>query len=95
MAGSPKLTQKNGKRQAGGKTIPKSDFALPGGGPGGADAYPIDTIGRARDALSRAAANATPAQQATIKAAVRRKYPSIAVDGKAAAKPAPKKNKGK
>lgn len=93
MAGSPKLTQKNGKRMAGGKAIPKGDFALPGGGPGGADAYPIDTPGRARDALARAAANATPAQQATIKAAVKRKYPSIAVGGKPAAKPAAKKAK--
>jgi hypothetical protein len=82
MAKSPKITQKNGRRYAGGRPIAKGDFALPGGGPGGEDAYPIDTKGRARSALGRAAKNATPAQKAQIKAAVRKKYPSIAVDGK-------------
>ncbi len=81
MAGSPKITQRNGKRLAGGKRIAKGDFALPGGGPGGADAYPIDTPGRARDALGRAKANATPAEQATIRRAVARKYPNIKVTG--------------
>jgi hypothetical protein len=48
-----------------------SQFALPGGH------YPIDTANRARDALSRGSANATPAQQAEIRAAVHRKYPTI------------------
>jgi len=86
MAKSSKLTQKNGRRMAGGKPIPKGDFALPGGGPGGKDAYPIDTPGRARNALSRAAQSATPAEQAKVKAAVRKKYPNVAVDGKPAAK---------
>ena len=75
MAGSPKLTQKNGKRLAGGKPIAKGDFALP------PDGYPIDTPGRARDALSRAKTNATPAQQAQIRRAVAAKYPSIKVTG--------------
>ena len=82
MAKSPRLTQKNGKRLAGGKAIPKGDFALPGAGPGGKDAYPVDTAGRARSALSRVAANGTPAEQAKVKAAVRAKYPSVQVDGK-------------
>lgn len=87
MAGSPKLTQKNGKRLAGGKPIPKGDFAVP------PDGYPIDTPGRARDALSRVAANGTPKEKTQVKAAVRKKYPSIAVDGKQgkpAAKPVAK-----
>lgn len=83
MAGSPKITQKNGRRMAGGKPIPKGDFAVP------PDGYPVDTPGRARDALSRVAANGTPKEQAQVKAAVRRKYPGIAVDGKQA-KPAAK-----
>jgi len=90
MAKSPKLTQRNGQRLAGGKPIPKGKFALPGGGPNGQDAYPIDTPGRARDALSRVAANGTAAEQAKVKAAVRKAYPSIAVDGKPPAKPAAK-----
>lgn len=81
---SPKLTQKNGKRLAGGKPIRKTNFALPGAGPGGKDAYPIDTPGRARNALSRGAENATPSQQATIKRKVKAKYPGIAVGGKPA-----------
>jgi hypothetical protein len=87
---SPKFTQKKGKRLAGGKPIPRAQFALPGAGPGGKDAYPIDTPGRARNALSRGAANASPAQQATIKAKVKAKYPKIAVGGK---KPAAKRGK--
>ena len=66
--------------------LPSSDFALPGRGSGpggkGPGSYPIDTKGRARSALSRASANASPAEQATIKRKVRKKYPSIAVDGK-------------
>jgi len=59
------------------KSLPKSSFGLPG-----QKKYPLDTAGRARNALSRASANATPAQQSQIKAAVKRKYPSIKVGGK-------------
>lgn len=51
--------------------LPRGDFALSG------ERYPIDTPGRARSALSRASANASSAQQKTIKAAVHRKYPKI------------------
>ncbi len=72
MAG--KLTQRNGKRLAGGKPIPRSDFALPG-----QSAYPIDTIGRARNALARIAQNGTPEQKAKVRNAVQRRYQSIAV----------------
>lgn len=67
------------RRQA----LPKSDFALPGQGSGpkgaGSGAYPIDTPGRARAALSRGASNATPAQDATIRRRVASKYPDMAV----------------
>lgn len=66
--------------------LPKSDFGLPskakGKSKGEPGNYPIDTPGRARSALSRAAANATPAEQVTIRARVHRKYPSIQVEGK-------------
>ena len=66
---------------AGRRALPKSDFALPGKGTGpegkGAGSYPIDTKGRARSALSRASANASPAEQATIRRKVHEKYPSI------------------
>ena len=63
--------------------LPKGDFALPGKGAGkngkGSGAYPIDTPGRARAALSRGAHNASPAEQATIRRKVHEKYPSMKV----------------
>lgn len=58
------------------KSLDKGSFALPD-----ERAYPLDTKNRARNALSRGSENATPAQQATINRAVRKKYPSIEVDG--------------
>lgn len=67
---SPKLNA--AKRNA----LPASKFALPG-----ARAYPIDTPGRARDALSRVSANGTPAQQMQVRKAVAKAYPSIQVSG--------------
>lgn len=57
--------------------MPASELGLPAQGK-----YPIDTPGRARAALSRAAANATPAQQAQIKAKVKARYPGIGIAGK-------------
>jgi hypothetical protein len=63
--------------------LPSKDFALPGRGSGkggkGPGSYPIDSPGRARSALSRGAANASPGQQAEIKRKVEAKYPSIDV----------------
>ncbi|MBS0219149.1 MAG: hypothetical protein JSR91_00255 [Proteobacteria bacterium] len=53
-----------------------SEFALPG------RRYPIDTPNRGRNALSRAAQNASPAEQATIKRKVKARYPSIKVGGR-------------
>lgn len=55
------------------KKLPDSAFALPG------RRYPIHNAAHARDALARASANATPAEQATIRAKVKAKYPSIKV----------------
>ncbi len=80
--------EKDSERASGGRlsaasrnALPASDFALPGHGAGkngkGHGAYPIDTPGRARAALSRGAANASPAEQATIRRKVHEKYPSI------------------
>jgi hypothetical protein len=53
------------------KALPSKDFALPG------RRYPIDTINRGRDALSRVSANGTPAEKAKVRAAVHARYPSI------------------
>lgn len=83
MAGKSKLPAKtNAKRntKAGRATMPPSSFALPG------KKYRIDDPAHARNALSRAAQNATPSEQATVKRAVKRKYPSIAVGGSKPAK---------
>jgi hypothetical protein len=68
------------------RSMQSSQFALPGKGEGpegkGAGSYPIDTIGRARNALSRGAQNASSSELATIKRKVKAKFPSIKVGGK-------------
>lgn len=64
--------------------LPTSDFAGPD------RSYPIEDKAHARAALSRAAHNASPELQAKIKAKVRRKFPSIAVEGE---KPKPRADK--
>jgi hypothetical protein len=68
------------------KSLPSSSFALPSKGAGpsgkGAGSYPIPDASHARNALSRAAANASPAQQATIKRKVKSKFPNIKVGSK-------------
>lgn len=56
---------------------PKGSYALPGGGPGGSDAYPLKNKGQAVSALARVAANGTPAERAKVRAAVARKYPAL------------------
>ena len=65
--------------------LPTGDFALPGRGTGpggtGSGSYPIPDRGHAISALSRASAKATPAEQRTIRAAVRRKFPGISQQG--------------
>jgi hypothetical protein len=51
--------------------LSSSTFALPG------RRYPINDPNHARNALSRAAQNATPEEQATIRRKVHAKYPGI------------------
>jgi hypothetical protein len=67
------------------RKLPSSDFALPGHGEGpegkGSGSYPIDTEGRARDAISRGSANASPSELATIKRKVHSKYPDMEISG--------------
>lgn len=57
--------------------LPSSDFAGPD------RSYPVDTANRARNALARAAQHASPELQAKIRNKVKRRYPSIEVEGKA------------
>lgn len=71
-----KSTSKSSKPAPNTKAPPGS-YALPGGGPGGADAYPINTRARGANALARVTQNGTPAEQAKVRAAVKRKYPDL------------------
>lgn len=52
--------------------IPRSQFAIP------PDRYPIDTLARARNALSRVQQNGTPEEKRKVFAAVKKKYPELA-----------------
>src|SRR5260370_22677847 len=56
---------------------PAGSYALPGGGPGGADAYPINTKGRGANALARVEQNGTPAEKAKVPRAVEANYPGL------------------
>lgn len=83
------------KKPAPNTKAPAGSYALPGGGPGGSDAYPINSKKRGADALSRVSANGTPAEQATVRAKVKAKYPDLPSSkgqgSSAAAKTAPSK----
>jgi hypothetical protein len=54
------------------RKIKPSNFALSGG------RYPIHDISHARNALARVAQHGTPSEKAKVRAAVHRKYPSLA-----------------
>lgn len=54
--------------------LAESDFALPG------RRYPIHDLAHARNALARVAANGSSSEQATVRAKVRARYPSILMD---------------
>lgn len=57
--------------------LPSNDFAGPD------RSYPVNDAPHARNALARASQHASPELQAKIKAKVKRKFPNIAVEGKA------------
>ena len=54
------------------KHMKASSFALPG------KRYPIPDLAHARNALARVAQNGTPAEKAKVRAAVHRKFHSLA-----------------
>lgn len=54
------------------KKLSKRVFALPG-----KRKYPIPDKAHARNALARVAQKGTPAEQKTVRAAVKRRFPSI------------------
>ena len=65
------------------RALPNKDFVFPGKGEGPEGkqrgAYPIPDKKHARNALAMAAAHASPAKQAKVKAAVKKKFPGIKV----------------
>ena len=97
-ARKPPAKQDSGKPAPNTKA-PAGSYALPGGGPGGADAYPVNTKGRGANALARVEQHGTPAEKAKVRAAVKAKYPDLPSskgEGKSAAaqaKPSPGKAK--
>jgi len=58
------------------KALRKSSFVFPGKAPG-PGSYPIPDRKRAINALGRVAQHGTPAQRATVHAAVCRKFPGL------------------
>jgi hypothetical protein len=58
------------------KSLPKKSFAVPGKRPG-SGSYPIPDEAHARNALARVSQHGSPAEQARVRAAVRRKFPGI------------------
>jgi hypothetical protein len=71
----------NKKRQS----LKSSQFALPGKGEGpkgkGAGSYPIPDASHARNALARVAQHGTPAEKATVRAKVAKKFPKMGKGG--------------
>lgn len=63
------------------KKLPSKDFALPGKGKGaggkGPGSYPIDTKGRARNALARVSQHGSSEEKSEVRSKVKKKYPSI------------------
>jgi hypothetical protein len=59
------------------KALPRSAFAVPGKAPA-SGSYPIPDASHARNALARVSQHGSPTEKAKVRAAVARKYPSIA-----------------
>jgi hypothetical protein len=59
------------------KALPTKSFAEPD-----KRKYPIENEAHARNALARVAQSGTPTEKAKVKAAVKKKYPSIGKNGK-------------
>ena len=70
-------SSRTGRKPAPNTPAPAGSYALPGGGPGGADAYPIHDRKHGANALARVEQNGTPAEKAKVRAAVKRKYPDL------------------
>lgn len=54
------------------KNLKRSSFVFPG-----KRSYPINDLNHARNALARAAQKGSPSEQARVRAAVHKKFPSV------------------
>ena len=63
------------------KGLARGKFVFPAKKPGGGS-YPIPDASHARNALARVSQHGSPAEKARVRAAVRRRFPSIGVSGK-------------
>jgi hypothetical protein len=77
MPPAKKMPAKGSKKPAPNTKAPAGSYALPGGGPKGADAYPINSRARGANALARVEQNGTPEEKAKVRGAVKRKYPDL------------------
>ena len=59
------------------KSLPKSDFAIPGKAPG-SGSYPIPDKSHAQNALARVSQYGNPAEKAAVRKKVAKKYPDMA-----------------
>jgi hypothetical protein len=62
------------------KKISKKKFAIPSKAPE-SGSYPIPDAAHARNALARVSQHGTPAEKATVRAKIKREYPSIQQGG--------------
>lgn len=70
------------------RALPKEQFAIPENAPG-SGSYPIPDEEHAQDALSRVQQEGTTRDQARVKSAVRKAFPSMDVKGGLGLKKAP------
>jgi hypothetical protein len=65
------------------KRLPRASFAVPKGkgSQPQKNSYPIHDAAHARNALARVSQHGTPAEQRAVRAAVKKRYPGIAVTG--------------
>lgn len=63
------------------KKLKTSQFAIPGKAPA-SGSYPINDATHARNALARVSQHGTPEEKKKVRAAVKRKFPSIKMKGK-------------
>lgn len=70
--------------------LKSSSFVFPG-----SRRYPIEDVGHAKDALARVSENGSASEKTKVRAAVRRKYPSMTVEGEPSKKRLDRKSRSR